>query len=224
MKIMNKFAYLGVLLYMCNIAYALGVTENATADNVQQLIQNFSNNTLQKSTVSKSKLPRPYSYVLTQPLLTGSIKAHYQRTPIINVIDAKQNSLQHTYSRLITMIVDKNKHRNNPSIAQKKNEGLAVELAYITINFDALPEQMIKKILNTTIPFGQLLIENKVQVSTNKRTYFLTPCSKIIAPLLNCQIGSKLYGRTNTIYRADNQQWIAHVTEIMPAMKSNDAN
>jgi hypothetical protein len=216
MKTLKKLVYVCVLLHLCNIAHALDSSEDITSNNLHQIIQYFSNSTFQKAKVSQSQLPTPYNDVLTQPLMTNSIKTYYQRTPIIKIIYSKQNPLQKTYSRLIKMIIDKNKYRNNPSIAQKKKEAITVELAYITINFDALPKKMIAEVLHTTVPFGQLLTVNHIKVQTKERTYFSTRCNEMIKRFLHCKTNTKLYGRTNTIYSLDNQRWIAHVIEVLP--------
>lgn len=183
------------------------------------LLDAFVNNKLVFTEVSEEQLPSPYRAILTRPLMTNSLKAYYQRTPIINVVHAKQEVAKHTYSRLITMVVDKNKLRNAPQIAQEKDEVISVELAYITMNFNELPTKMIADILHTTIPFGQLLAVHNIKVKTKDRRYFFIRCDERIAPFLHCRLNTILYGRKNTIYQVINQRWLAQVIEILPRMK-----
>ncbi len=50
--------------------------------------------------ISPDKLPAPYHYLLTQPLMTKGIETYYQRTPIIQTINASKNQYNNTYHRL----------------------------------------------------------------------------------------------------------------------------
>jgi hypothetical protein len=215
---MKKFVYFGwMLLYLCSTADASPL--QSASRYTQQIAQIFSNNSLQLTNLNQAKLPAPYRYLLTQPLMTKGMKTYYQRNPIIKVLYSQHDNRHHTYSRVITMLVDKDKRRNSPELAQKKKEIITTELAYITINLDALPKKMITEIFNTTVPFGQLLTKNNIKTGTKGRSYFLTGCNKIMKPFLECEINETLYGRKNTIYRKDNQKWVAHVIEILPAME-----
>ena len=72
--------------------------------------------------------------------------------------------------------------------------------------------------LNTNVPFGKLLSNNHVKISIKDRTYFSVKCDKLVASLTHCHLNSKLYGRTNTIIKADNNKWLAHVVEILPGV------
>ena len=100
--------------------------------------------------------------------------------------------------------------------AEYAKEEKVVELAFITMNFNALPEKIIKDVLNTNVPFGKLLSNNHVEIFVTDRTYFWVKCDKVFASLTRCHINSKLYGRTNTIIQANNNKWLAHVVEILP--------
>ena len=166
--------------------------------------------------VCRDVLPAPYNYLLTQPLMTKGIEKYYQRTPFIQTIYAIKNQHNNTYYRAIMMLIKDSKARNNVQLAQRKKEVMVVELAFITMNFNELPEKIIEDVLNTNVPFGKLLSNNHVEVHTTDRTYFLVKCDKVFASLTGCHLNSKLYGRTNTIIRADNNKWLAHVMEILP--------
>jgi hypothetical protein len=208
-------------LIISNLAYAL--PKSASANNVNQMVYAFSNNRLLLNKINQSELPVPYDDVLTQTLMTNSIKTYYHRTPLISVLYAKKDVLHATYSRMITMIVDKSALRNNPKLAKEKNEVKVVELAYITINFSALPQKVVSEILTTSLPFGQILTTHGINVQTKDRRYFSMKCNKNIQPFLHCKRGGKLYGRKNTLYKADDKQWIAHVIEILPTIKKTGA-
>ena len=121
------------------------------------------------------------------------------------------------------MLIDNNKAINDEKLAQRKKEPMVVELAFITMNFNELPKKVIASVLNTNVPFGKLLSDNHVNISITDRTYFLVKCDKVFSSLTRCQLNSKLYGRTNTIIRADNHKWLAHVVEILPGfLKETD--
>lgn len=174
--------------------------------------------------VMENVLVLPYNKLLTQPLMTKAISNHYQRTPIIQSIYAIKNSNNNTYYRVIEMLIDPNKKRNNPKKALNKKEAVVVELAFITMNFKALPEQVSSAVINTNIPFGKLLMMNQIKVITKNRQYFTLNCNHTLANLLQCTRKTKLFGRTNTIIRADNNQWIAKVIEILPGEIDLEAN
>ena len=159
--------------------------------------------------VSRDKLPAPFDYLLTQPLMTKAIKNYYQCTPWIQKIYAVKNKHNNTYHRAIIMYVDKKVETNS------KPSKFGVELAFITMNFNALSRQIIHDVLNTNVPFGQLLTHYHVKIFTTERTYFSVKCNLELASLIHCNRNSTIYGRTNTIISTDNHQWLAHVIEIL---------
>ncbi|KTD67239.1 hypothetical protein Lste_3445 [Legionella steelei] len=166
--------------------------------------------------VSSAQLPSPYNELLTQPLMTQGIEKHYGRRAIIKTIFANQNSENNTYRRSIVMLVDSNKERNEPNFAQTKKEAMVVELAFITMNFNELPKNMKEEVLQTNIPFGKLLIKHHIQALSQNRNYYKLQCGRALASLINCNLNASIYGRTNTLIRADNKKWLAHVVEILP--------
>jgi len=166
--------------------------------------------------LNAGKLPAPYNVLLTQPLMTKSLEDYYQRRAIIRTLYAVKNTNNNTYSRAIQMLIDSNKTRNNPKLAQKKDEAIVAELAFITMNFNALPAKVVSAIQNSTIPFGKLLALNQVKITTADRRYFSLRCNNRLVSLTHCSLGSTLYGRTNTINLADGKTWLAHVVEILP--------
>jgi hypothetical protein len=193
------------------------------ANAIQQEWEVFSKSTkiaLSPLKIAPALLPMPYSYLLTQPLMTLGIEKYYQRTPIIHTIYAVKNQKTNTYSRAILMLLDSRKTRNNAKIAQEKKEEVTVELAFITINFNELPEKVINDILNTSVPFGKLLIVHHLKTSSSKRLYFSLQCSKELAKRIGCKINNQIYARMNTIVRKDNKKWLAQVIEILPGVQA----
>lgn len=165
--------------------------------------------------IEEEKLPPPYNYLLTQPLMTKGIEHYYGRTAIIQTLYAEQNEEKKSYSRIIRMLLDSNKKRNNPQVAQQKKEIFIAELAFITINFDALPKAMIKDITNTKTPFGTLITKYHLNVRSVDRSYFSLKCSKDLSALTQCTVNKTLYGRRNTLVNANTKQWLAKVVEIL---------
>jgi hypothetical protein len=209
----KKILILSGLYGVLALSYAIA----SESMNIQKNKSEFFNVYLLKAKISQSSLPAPYDYLLTQPLMTKGLETYYQRTPIIQTIKAVKNQQDNTYHRVIKMLVDGIKARNNIKLALRKKEEKVIELAFITMNFDELPKKIIYKVLHSNIPFGQLLSENHVMISNQDRSYFTVPCNQLLKALMNCQLNSTLYGRTNTIIKADNHQWLAHVVEILAA-------
>ncbi|KTD41760.1 hypothetical protein [Legionella parisiensis] len=166
--------------------------------------------------VSSTQLPEPYNKLLTQPLMTKSIEKYYARNAIIKTICTNKDQLSNTYRRSIIMFVDRNKTRNKPNVAQTKNEVMAVELAFIKMNFNELPKSVIEEVLHTNTPYGKLLLKHHMQVITQDRNYYKIRCDSKLKSLIHCNLNNFIYGRTNTIIRADNKKWLAHVVEILP--------
>lgn len=165
--------------------------------------------------VDSVQLPSPYNELLTQSLMTKSIEKYYGRSAIIKTIFAEQDSAKNTYSRSIVMLIDSNKERNKPDVAQIKKEAMVVELAFITMNFNELPQSIREEILHTNTPFGKLLTKYHVQILTRDRNYYKVRCNRALASLIHCSLNDLIYGRTNTIIRADNKKWLAHVVELL---------
>jgi hypothetical protein len=171
--------------------------------------------------VNKKDLPQPYQFLLTQPLMTMGIAQYYQRTPKVRTpLYVENNRNQKTYSRAIIMIVDNNKTRNNAILADKNNESSIVELGLITMNFSALPDSVVTGVLHSQIPFGALLVKNNIKTQDADMIFFSLTCTKDFSKLLNCPLGKVLYGRTNTLVRVDNGQWVAHVVEILSGIQN----
>ena len=87
------------------------------------------------------------------------------------------------------------------------------------MNFDELPQKIKTDVLHTNIPFGKLLATHQLATLNKDRTYFSVNCDDVFAPLLHCILNSTLYGRTNTLVRADNKKWIAQVVEVLPKIQ-----
>ncbi|KTD61436.1 hypothetical protein [Legionella spiritensis] len=173
--------------------------------------------------VDLESLPSPYNALLTQPLMTTGLTSYYQRTPKIQTLFAKQNKVQKTFSRAIIMLIDKNRIRNNVEIARNKKESIVIELAFITMNFNELPKQIIDHILHDNIPFGQLLADHRIDTLTKDRAYFSLHCTKALSDLIHCKVNSTIYGRTNTLINKKNHRWLARVVEILPGIQCKNA-
>lgn len=166
--------------------------------------------------LDKSELPAPYYFLLTQPLMTQGITEYYQRSPKVRLpLYVTNNPKQRTYSRAVIMVVDNHKQRDDALVADQMAETTIVELGLITMNFATLTQAVIDGVLHTQIPFGALLANNQVKIHSVNRRYFSIRCDRLLAHHLHCAPNQTLYGRTNTLLRADNQQWLAQVVEVL---------
>ena len=221
----KKLILCSVLIHFLNVLHAEAAFINAETTTFHQLLVNFSKidtHNLPGMAVKKNKLPAPYDYLLTQSLMTPAIEKYYQRSPVIQKIYSVKNEESNTYSRISIMLIDKDKVRNNADIAQEKNEEVVVATAVIEMNFNALPEKIRNEVLTTNVPFGKLLVANRLRIVSKDRVYFSLRCNKPLSALTLCKVNSSIYGRINTIIRADNKKWLARVIEILPGL-SNDA-
>ncbi|KTC87018.1 hypothetical protein [Legionella brunensis] len=171
--------------------------------------------------IDETKLPKPFDFLLTQPLMTLGLEKYYQRSGKIKIIHAHENKLDNTYSRSILMLMDGKKERNHVQFAEANHEEVAVEFARITMNFKVLPKKVIDGILNSDVPFGKLLATHQIKTYTTGREYFWVSCDAELASLIHCKLHSKLYGRKNILSQEDNKQWLAKVIEILPVVKCN---
>ncbi len=210
----KKLFFFCVLIFF-PLSQSFCFAQSPQIQNMQQLITSFSNTKEVGITVEQSVLPFPYSNLLTQALMTKGIEKYYQRRPIIKTIYVERNKNNNSYFRVILMLLDKNFARNKPDLAQKKGETIVAELAFITMNFNELPNELITEVLNSNIPFGQLLLTHHVNTYSADRRYFSLSCTEALSSLLHCNLKSTLYGRTNTLVRTDNKRWVARVLEIL---------
>ncbi|MBA2652194.1 MAG: hypothetical protein H0U73_08010 [Tatlockia sp.] len=169
---------------------------------------NLSNIVKLGTKVNQANLPFPYDYLLTQPLMTKGIEKYYQCTAIIQTVYAKKNSTNNTFFRIILMLL-------KPNSKLKEKEAPVVELAFITMNFKELPQTIINDVLDTNIPFGKSLLKNHFKTRSRDRQYFSVSCDNVLSSLTHCTLNRKLYGRSNTLLRKDNNRWIARVVEIL---------
>ncbi len=212
MKLFLFFPFLGMVLFF----KAIAVNGAPESKEIQLKVNQLAEINKIGTKVDSSQLPSPYNELLTQPLMTKSIEKYYARSAIIKTIFAAQEPAKNTYQRAIVMFIDSNKERNQPDLAQTKKEVIVVELAFITMNFNELPKGMIEEILHTNTPFGKLLVKYHLQILTQDRAYYKVRCDSALASMIHCNLNDFIYGRTNTIIRADNKKWLAHVVEILP--------
>lgn len=170
--------------------------------------------------VNEKDLPAPFNYLLQQPLMTLGIEKYYQRAPIIQVIHEEINQKDNTYSRAVYLLLDKNKKKG---IGGELDQIIAV-LAFITINFNELPHTAIANVLHSTIPFGKILINHKINTTSTDKAYFAVNCTPDLVKRIHCKLDALVYGRVNTLVKKDNGQWLAKVVEILPVIEGLSAS
>ncbi len=217
----KKMLFIAVFSHFSTVSWAGVPLINNNTTTFQQVLDNFSKvnkNNLPGKPIDRNMLPKPFDFLLTQPLMTPGIEKYYQRTPIVQTIFAVQDQKENRYSRIVSMLIDSDSNRNNAEIAQEKNQEVIVETAVISMNFNELPDKVKAGVLTTNIPLGKLLVENQVKTTIKDRAYFSIRCNKPLSALTHCKIHSTIFGRVNTIIRADNKRWIARVIEILPGV------
>lgn len=217
----KKILFIGVLSHFLTVSWAGVAFINNNTTTFQQVLVNFSKvnkNNLPGKPINRNMLPIPFDFLLTQPLMTPGVEKYYQRTPIVQTIYAVQDQKTNCYSRIVSMLIDGDLNRNNAEVAQEKNQALIVETAVISMNFNELPDKVKAGVLTTNIPLGKLLVENQVKTTIKDRAYFSLGCNRPLSALTHCKLGTAIYGRVNTIIRADNKRWIARVIEILPGL------
>jgi hypothetical protein len=214
---------------LCVLCFVASITAHAKSQNInwsntelQPLTTFFTKENIPKSAwpnlvyVQESDLPDMQRSILSQPLLTTAIADYYQRKPKIRKpLHIEDNIEQQQFYRAIIMIVDKNAQRDDALLADTLHESTIVELGLISINFAALPKQVVEGVRNGKIPFGALLMEHQVATDSINTRYFKMLCEQHLATYLQCELGHTLYGRSNTLVRNDNHVWVAHVVEIL---------
>jgi hypothetical protein len=149
--------------------------------------------------ITEKELPAQQQ-VLTQPLLTKALADHHEATPnIAKPLQVEDDVKHHRYYRAINMIV------NNK----------VVELGLIIVNTGALPDEFNKQLREANKPFGTMIIEHDIKTLSPTKRFFKTNCDQHIARYLKCEQGKLLYGRTNTIVRESDHEWLAHVVELL---------
>jgi chorismate-pyruvate lyase len=226
-RIAKKFIL--YLLFFSWLGYCLPVFATSNNDELsitQNRLDEFSEflgiSKFVSSTITQNKLTSPYSFLLVQPLMNLGIERFYQRTLRIQVLHEEVNQKDHTYTRAIQMLLEKEKAKNSEIVKPKQEGQLVVEVAFIKINFNELPQEIIKRILNTKIPLGKILSDNKINIISVERAYFSINCNVDLVRFVQCRKNSTIYGRINTLIRADNKKWIAQVVEILPGLKCID--
>ncbi|KTD35552.1 hypothetical protein Lmor_0999 [Legionella moravica] len=211
------------LLMVSTIQCVNATSEPSTPHSILRELNEFSSllNTSdwKSQKINQEHLPAPYNDLLTQQLLTPALENYYKRKAIIRVIQAHQNPGSHTYSRMITMLLDSNKQRNDPQMAQELNESLIAELAFITIYFKELPQELVGEITRSNIPFGTLLKKYGIIATSTNRYYFKSQCNPELARTIQCSVNSTIYGRINTLVRVDNHRVIARVIELLSGIR-----
>ncbi|CDZ78598.1 hypothetical protein BN59_02908 [Legionella massiliensis] len=220
----KKLKFFILLIVACLLA--LSYTKYSQSKKLTQIreLENFLGGkmTVTATNLEAKLLPPPYDFLLTQPLMTIGMEKYYQRTPVVQAVSILKNNKTQTFSRIITMFIDSNKTRNDANLAQKSKEEVVVELASITMNFAALPENVKNAVLTTKTPFGKLLTTNNISTNDVDRHYFALNCDAALTRYLHCKIGAPLYGRTNTIVSKDSGEWLARVVEILSGTACKD--
>ena len=185
------------------------------------LVQFFNQSKLPRSAwpgiylVKKSELPVPYDFLLTQPVMTLGIAHYYQRTPKVRApLYVVEDVKQHSYSRGIIMIIDKNAQRDDASRADQLQQSSIVELGLININTAVLPAGFLDEIKHSRTPFGALLAKYQVKTHDTHQYFFKIQCNKVLRQNLGCSRRQMLYGRTNTLVNEQNIR-VADVVEVL---------
>jgi hypothetical protein len=191
------------------------------------LVQFFNQSRLPQSAwpriylVQKSELPIPYDFLLTQPVMTLGIAHYYQRTPKVRPpLYILEDAKQHSYSRGIIMIVDKNAQRDDASRADQLQQSTVVELGLININTEVLPAGFLDEIKQSRTPFGALLAKYQVKTHDTHQYFFKIQCNKLLRQNLGCRCRQMLYGRTNTLANEQNIR-VADVVEILTGVSKS---
>ncbi|CEK09378.1 hypothetical protein [Legionella hackeliae] len=219
---MSYFLKFAVLCFTLSASLVSASSANLPDSEKSGFVAIIGNTKFSLTTIQQSQLPAPFDFLLTQPLMTVGLEQHYQRSGQIKVIYKQEIARKGTYSRAILMLMDNDKNRNDVKKAEARHEVIAVELALIKMNFKALPKEVINGVLHSSIPFGKLLVMNGIKTTSSHRSYFKMTCNTQLAAFINCKLNSILYGRKNTLNRADNNQWLAHVLEILPAIQCTE--
>ncbi len=119
------------------------------------------------------------------------------------------------------MLLDKNGSRNKPNVAHEKREDVVVAAAVITINFNELSEKFKKSSAKYQHSFGKLLVIHHIKTTIKIELILLFAVIAMVA-LSNCKLNRRIYGRINTIVKADSKQWLARVVEILPGITKNN--
>jgi hypothetical protein len=167
------------------------------------------------SYIKKTDLPPPYDYLLTQPLMTTAIEHYYQRTAQIQALYQFYDAKHKINSRGVMMYVDKDKNRDNALLAKQTGQAVTAELGLISMNFAALPEAILEDVTHSSKPFGALLVEYHIPTKRIENRYFKISCQGPFLQYFFCKNGF-LFGRSGTLVRTDDHQWVAQVVEILP--------
>ncbi len=164
--------------------------------------------------IEKTALPQSAA-LLTEPLLTPAVAHYYQRTPQIRMpLQIIEDTHHAHYYRAIVMMIDKCL-RDDAIAADKDGQSVVVALGIISMQFSVIPVEMREDIQNSNIPFGTLLLKHRIKTENIGVGFFKLYCDEYLATILQCQAGTILYGRTNTLVCRDNQMIIAKVLDIL---------
>jgi flavin-dependent dehydrogenase/chorismate-pyruvate lyase len=97
----------------------------------------------------------------------------------------------------------------------KTSDNKVILYGGIRIDLNYLPKEAAAKVLAEKEPFGNLLAEYELPHTSQPSGYFTIIAGDFIAKHLSVDLGSKLYGRRNTLYTEDKQP-IAEIVEILP--------
>ena len=151
--------------------------------------------------IDRLKIPEPYKSLLVHERdMTSTLSKFHDDIIQLNVLN--QHNQENEYYREV-LLVTKSKQR-------------PVEYGAIKIFLQQFPEPARKAIVEAAAPLGQLLHEYNINYLSRPKGFISIKCDGYIGDLLKCSNQTKLFGRRNSLYQANNQMQIAEIVEILP--------
>ncbi|MFT3742180.1 MAG: hypothetical protein QM752_05860 [Gammaproteobacteria bacterium] len=165
--------------------------------------------------LAQTQLPKPYHFLLTQPLMTVGLQQFYQRKPMLRApLYSVYDESNQQYSRAIVLMIDSCQRRNDALVADQASEAQPIVLGFITMNLSALPVKMVSDVLEAKTPLGALLADSALNLHSQRRYLNLRDRQQVLTASLGATSTRTLYGRTNALSLADGQ-WVARVVEVL---------
>ena len=151
--------------------------------------------------IDKLDIPEPYKSLLVHERDMTSTLGQFHADKIqLDVLN--QHQQENEYYREVLLVT--------------KSEQRPVEYGAIKIFLQQFPEPARKAIVEAAAPLGQLLHEYNINYLSRPKGFISIKCDGYIGDLLKCSNQTKLFGRRNSLYQANNQMQIAEIVEILP--------
>ena len=153
------------------------------------------------NSIDKQNIPEPYKSLLVHERdMTSTLGQFYNDEIQLKVI--KQHQQLNEYYREVLLI--------------SKNEKRPVEYGAIKIFLQHFPDPARKAVLEASAPLGQLLHDYNIKYLSRPKSFLTIECDAYIGDLLSCKNQTRLSGRRNSLYEANNLLQIAEIVEILP--------